>query len=198
MTMRDLKLTRYGPVLFLVAANAVVLVQLVRGAVSSADAMWIYWCQSVAIGLANVTRMLLVRRLPGPPGLKAEQFFAAVFFAAHYGLFHYGYFMFLSRGGGPADRLLIAYNAVPFLIMHLFPFFYHYRPGPAITRDLRVMMLMPYSRILPMHIAIVLGGSLAAPILIFLKTICDVAGHLLEHLVTRAPLDPEKKAVSGR
>lgn len=66
--------------------------------------VWIYWFQSVIIGVFNFIRILklknfttegvLVNKMPIPP-TQFSKIFIAIFFAFHYGFFHLGYLIFI-------------------------------------------------------------------------------------------------------
>ena len=72
--------------------------------------LWIYWWQSIIIGLFNFLKILTLKNfstqgffLNGRPvsPTKTSKIYTAFFFTLHYGFFHFGYAMFLlmfSRG----------------------------------------------------------------------------------------------------
>jgi hypothetical protein len=89
----------------LLAANAVAIAFFLAGDNSVIQVLWIYWLQSVIIGLVNVVR---IARLPlgdlqiqGMSNEASNRFgiaikgFLATFFTLHYGGFHFGYMLFL-------------------------------------------------------------------------------------------------------
>lgn len=181
--MKELKFSRWelnSPVAFLIAANALVLLQIARSVITVGEAMWIYWFQSVIIGAVNATRMLAAREARA--GLAADRISGALFFAAHYGLFHYAYFMFLSQYHARPNRLMLALNIAPFLIAQLSSLFRDPRAVVSGSRDLFVMMLKPYLRIIPMHITILLGRGLAPLFFVSSKTLADLFGYWLDRL----------------
>lgn len=160
--------------------------------------MWVYWGQSVVIGIANVIRMLDLREF-STDGFKmngcavqptrAAQRQTATFFAFHYGFFHLGYAIFLAAGavGGKA-----AASDVPWMLVSVVSFACAHGFSLAINqgRDFRqkspnigTLMFYPYLRIIPMHLAIILGATvhgLALPLFIGLKTLADVGMHAIE------------------
>lgn len=131
----------------------------------------------------------------------------AWFFALHYGLFHLIYALFLCvftvitlaaqfapeavpelPFGGRLqwhDPLLVAGLAVSFWFSHRKSHREHVAADLARTPNLGTLMFMPYLRVLPMHMTILLGMALGhtASLLLFgvLKTAADVGMHLLEH-----------------
>ena len=170
--------------------------------------LWIYWSQSVIIGIFNFFRILSlknfstkgfrVNRQPVTAKL-ATKVFLAFFFAIHYGGFHVtyafflGFFTFVNVLGtaalSVADFGYIGLMALVFFANHLFSFL-HNRKLDEGKQNIGRVMIYPYARIIPMHLTIIFGGmflvtGLAGPIvLVFflvLKTLADVAMHSSEH-----------------
>lgn len=162
----------------------------------------VYWGQSVAIGVLNVIRMLTLKEFstdgfrsggrPVPP-TRAGQVSTAKFFAFHYGVFHLVYALFLFKGArmGHLDGWtpwIVAANVAMFAAAHAWPLVtsggQDYRGKP----NLGVLMFYPYLRILPMHLAIILGSvfSSALPLFIVLKTGADLGMHAIEHRLFRS------------
>jgi hypothetical protein len=73
---------------FLLLANGVTILLAIAQDWNLSTLLWIYWCQSVTIGVLNFVRMLELGE-PKP----------AIFFLLHYGFFHLGYLVFLTAGG---------------------------------------------------------------------------------------------------
>lgn len=161
----------------------------------------VYWGQSVAIGAVNVVRMLLLRdfstdgfRSGGRqvPVTRAGKIQTATFFAFHYGFFHFGYALFLFGGrlGHMSGwvPLSVAANVAWFAGAHAWPLVasggQDYRGKP----NLGTLMFYPYLRILPMHLAIILGFAFqgALPLFIVLKTGADLGMHAIEHRMFRS------------
>ncbi len=184
--------------------NAVVLV----GAWVSGDGvvmlMWPYWIQSLVIGYYNVRRIQKLQRfstdgfqinnqsvLPTPETQRKTW----VFFTIHYGIFHFGYmvFLFTFSQGGVADwsPLWFAVTAVGFVISHGQSHREHVDADVRGTPNIGTLMFIPYIRIVPMHLTIILGAMLAngLGLLLFgaLKTVADVAMHKVEHHMLQAP-----------
>ena len=150
----------------------------------------------------------------------------ANFFVLHYGLFHLVYFFFLwtftstaDSGGmisvlmrntgrvnqvavgrvGGIDLLIIVALALGFLWTHRASFREHVAADLEGTPNLGTLMFMPYVRIIPMHLTIILGVIIGARggIIIFgaLKTVADVLMHKIEHKLLQqmsgaAPVTP--------
>jgi hypothetical protein len=135
-----------------------------------------------------------------------------VFFAFHYGFFHFVYFIFLSAfsaqaagtgtvpvtientgevvafevGQLPAwGGLWLLVTLVGFVISHGQSHREHVASDLRHTRNIGTLMFIPYLRIIPMHLTIILGALLGngGGLLLFgaLKTVADVAMHKVEH-----------------
>lgn len=169
------------------------------------EIMWVYWGQSVIIGVMNVLRMLSLKEfsteglrmneqpVPETPAAKVE---VATFFAFHYGFFHFVYAIFLWQEM-PLDTLDI--NHAIFMLLcitgfvgsHSFSLFHN------MNRDFRqqkpnlgTLMFYPYLRIIPMHLAIIFGSQIEAlGLLLFmgLKTLADAGTHMIEHHLFQKP-----------
>ncbi|PIN85195.1 MAG: hypothetical protein COV47_03450 [Candidatus Diapherotrites archaeon CG11_big_fil_rev_8_21_14_0_20_37_9] len=119
---------------------------------------------------------------------------SAIFFVFHYGFFHFIYAMFLGvflfEGAKlPVDFSTVLIMAVVFFINHLFSFIYNRDTELAKVQNIGKVVFSPYLRIIPMHLTIIFGMSLAifgwlgtAVILfILLKTATDALMHIIEH-----------------
>ncbi len=105
------------PVISLLFANIITIVLAIVGNWDVAAVMFVYWAQSVIIGLFTVVSILgadssfLAADLRKPVDEQAGskkitpifasfyQFILAGFFTLHYGLFHWGYFIFIVDSG---------------------------------------------------------------------------------------------------
>ena len=191
----------------IVAGNIVTLIVAIALKWPASEIMWIYWWQSVFIGVANFYRMWNLtefttkgmtmndRPVPETPeGARST----AMFFAVHYGIFHLVYMGFLTSMTAELDlpepvlidRIMAVIAILSFFASHLFSLHYN------ATRDFRSkkpnlgsLMFYPYLRIIPMHMTIILGGALGAFSLILfigLKTAADAGMHAIEHQIFRA------------
>lgn len=158
--------------------------------------IWIYWVQSVVIGLFNTVRIFSLDKFstegftsngqPVEPNSVASKVQTGIFFLVHYGLFHLVYAFFLFASFPDVDLWYIAVGAAIFFSNHLLSFFEHWKEDRRHIPNLGSMMFRPYLRIIPMHITIVLFGvaiQSTGTFLVFLllKTVADVAMHVLEH-----------------
>ncbi len=172
--------------------------------------MWIYWLQSVTIGIFHFFKMLLsaisYKETPGYKTFtllyKGFGLFSAFFFALHYGLFHFGYFAFLaifSMEGvfglvyEQVDYFGIFFIGAVFFANHALSFWEHEIKNKAyLNRHPMMMMFEPYVRIIPMHLTIIFGAffigflpeigkKIALVFFLGLKTLADLASHSFKH-----------------
>jgi hypothetical protein len=162
--------------------------------------MAVYWVQSVIIGVSHFIRIMSLqkfstdgfssngRRIPEDAGGKRS---TAFFFAVHYGFFHIGYLVFLlvgSKTGALGSAAGLALCALVFALNHGYSLKHNIRRDARGTPNLGTLMFLPYARIFPMHLLIILGATMhatAAHLLLFvgLKIVADVAMHTVEHHV---------------
>ncbi len=169
--------------------------------------MWIYWLQSVVIGVFSAARILGLQRF-STEGFKsngqsmdptpATKRSTAIFFCFHYGFFHVGYAVFLLTAPMPAGEwpwVLLA-GAV-FLINHWQSFLRFREADRQGEPNIGTLMFLPYLRIVPMHLTIIFGLGFvmmasggsgtgnSIVILMFgaLKTVADALMHVAEHAI---------------
>ncbi|MDD5593700.1 MAG: DUF6498-containing protein [Candidatus Margulisbacteria bacterium] len=192
----------------LITANLLVAALALRFDWSLIELLWIYWCQSVIIGVINFIKLLTLADFStegftvngrSVPANQLTKFSTALFFALHYGTFHLVYLIFLSvftlagnelpLGPGVTSVAGIVFSTLVFLANHLFSFYSNW-PQERLGTNIGQQMFIPYVRIIPMHLTIIFGAVLGSatggtfvPLLLFLalKTFADVALHLYEH-----------------
>ncbi len=179
------------------------------------EILWIYWGQSVVIGVTNFIRMIRLKEFTtaglksggrSVPETQQAKRQTAFFFLAHYGIFHlvYAVFLWIKKPLDlPSDQgvtfLLIAVGG--FALTHGYSLvrnegedFRHKKP------NLGTLLFYPYIRIIPMHLTImagvasgVAGGTNVVVMVAFmtLKTFADAGMHMVEHAIFRreAPAD---------
>jgi hypothetical protein len=184
------------------------------------DVMVLFWLENVVIGVINILRMgTRVVGLGEWSGL-----FLMPFFAFHYGAFcaGHGLFVFAMFGAG-AKLAATGVGMSPFGVFHLVTAFIDSQPGflwamiglfasHAVSFVLNFigrgeyraihagdLMFAPYTRIVVLHVTIILGAiavtSLGQPIyalliLIGLKTAIDAIAHLRERQRLSAKAEP--------
>jgi len=171
------------------------------------NVLWVYWFQSVIIGVFNFFKILSLKEFT-VDGLKMNnkllttsktaKVSVATFFLFHYGFFHFVYaiflFSFFSMGSilnGKIDSTFILLTSLIFFVNYLIEFIFTFRREQSTVQSLPKLMMAPYKRIIPMHLTIILSGfvlvggafSTADPnitiLLIFigLKTFMDLVTH---------------------
>ncbi|WP_456405778.1 DUF6498-containing protein [Thiolapillus sp.] len=194
----------------LLLANLLTIVMAVMQDWSLLLVMWVYWCQSVIIGLFNFWRMMTLKRFStkgvsssdGPVlATRKTKWEMSWFFLIHYGMFHAGYLVFLFSGVtgeqppffslGPLLMVLL------FFINHAWSFFHNRRREANSTPNIGTLMFLPYARILPMHLTLVFGGMFISGKLwlvffLLLKTLADLIAHAVEHAVRRKSADADQ------
>ena len=153
--------------------------------------VWLYWCQSVLIGVFNFLDMITLKNVDVTNmKINGKQATARqakgclpVFFLFHYGIFHLVYFVFLLADFKLSDTNFTYVNLAlgGILAQQLVHFIQNKTTYSHESRSIGTMFFMPYLRIVPMHLTILLPKFLGwAPALTFLilKTFFDIVGHL--------------------
>jgi len=204
-------------VLYLILSNLVTAGIAVWEQWSLSDVLWIYWGQSIIIGFFNLKRIFKLqhfstrgfrvnhREVTPTPGVRL---YVAIFFALHYGFFHFIYFVFLAAREAMVEssfNLLATLGCIAvFAFNHRYSYRQHLESDLARSPNIRMVMMFPYARILPMHLMIVIGiimsDQSAAAMLLFtgMKTIADVIMHLLEHRGGTIPRENEAPCLAGQ
>jgi hypothetical protein len=196
--------------LSLVFSNLLVILFAIVDNLSAREVLWMYWIQSVIIGLFNFIKILSLKEFStegfkqgnkSVPNTKAAKISTAIFFLFHYGFFHLIYAMFLgvfsdfsnaSSGGTGIAYLFI--SALTFLVSYTIEFINSKKEEPTELPNLGFLMFAPYARIIPMHLTIILGGFIGATgsffsadtnlviIVLFtsIKTIVDLITHSVD------------------
>jgi hypothetical protein len=168
------------PVVSLVCANIVTIVLAILGNWDLATVMFIYWAQSIIIGIFSVVSILgadtaalqadLQRPIDEQGGTQRVSLrftwlykcILAGFFTLHYGLFHLGYFFIIvdSEIFGAVDfadpSIWLACSL--FFANHLYSHITYQHEGPKDYRFVNENFFSPYQRIIPMHLTIIFGS----------------------------------------
>ena len=179
----------------LIAVNVLVLGFAYALKVSLLGLMMVYCIQSAVIGVCNFIRIRRLEDLshdgvtPQPHGPTAS-----FFFALHYGIFHAGYFVFLigygARSGELASPLVYALCGGAFALNHFHSLRYNLDKDEEGRPDLGLVTMLPYARILPMHLLLATGLAFKGgpnALLLFggLKIFADAVMHVIEHHALR-------------
>jgi hypothetical protein len=194
--------------LVLIAANLLPLYGVLILGWPVFPVMLLFWLENVVIGILNALRMLLAD--PSDSVLWASKLFMVPFFCFHYGFFTaiHGVFVISLFGGKDyrqldhglwpieaATRAVLDFDlkwAIAGLAAsHVFSFLWNYLGRGEYRRAaLTELMQRPYSRIVVLHLTILLGGgitiALGSPLwalllLIGLKISFDLKAHIKEH-----------------
>ena len=115
----------------------------------------------------------------------------------HYGFFHLVYLVFVLTGinsdGGFASGAWWALvgGVLVFAVNHYFSYVQNRELDGRGKPNIGTMLFLPYARILPMHLLIVMGATIggesrtALIIFIVLKTVADAVMHIVEHRTLR-------------
>jgi len=163
--------------------------------------MLVYWTQSVAIGVANIARIMSLEqfstadiRMNGkvvdPTPQTRRQ--VATFFAMHYGFFHVAYFaVLIPTDGTKVLTPAIFLCAAAFALNQVWNYRYHREHDRQGVPNIGTLMFTPYLRIIPMHLTILaaalMDGVGSGGLLLFgvLKTAADVGMHFVERAQVR-------------
>jgi hypothetical protein len=158
----------------LIFSNVIVIFFAIVDNLSALEVLWIYWIQSVIIGVFNFVKIISLKefstknfRSSGKElqATKATKISTGIFFLFHYGFFHVVYAMFIggfseigktSTSGSMHNYLW--FTSLVFFVSYLIEYIQSLRNPPEEIPNLGAVMFAPYLRIIPMHITIVLGG----------------------------------------
>jgi len=196
--------------LSLIFSNVIVIVFAVIDNLPAYEILWMYWFQSVIIGIFNFIKIITLKDFTTEgfkqggkqvPQTKAAKISTGVFFLVHYGFFHFIYAIFLGVFSGAADSVssnsdskYLVISAVIFLVSYAIEFYNSKKEESTEVPNLGALMFAPYTRIFPMHITIILGGFIGAAgdffstdtnlaiIILFtaLKTVVDLITHSVD------------------
>ncbi len=193
--MRSLQKIIRDPFLWaLIGFNLIMIIQYQNDAKEYTTVVWLYWCQSVLLGFFTFIDMLTTRaedisvdnmtfnNKPATP--RQAKGCLPWFFLIHYGGFHLGYliFLFIDFRFTDIDFTTFKWALLALFISYVFYFIQNKIKYSHIKRNIGSMFFMPYLRIVPMHLTILLPKFLHwTPALTFLvlKMLMDVIGHLL-------------------
>jgi len=185
--------------LALVGANALTLVLALALDWPVGTLLWPYWLQNLVIGWYARKRMLALGRFSTEgftsndepvPADESGKRSTASFFVMHYGLFHLVYFMFLCAEApvsGGLDALVVLACGFSYVVAQRQTCADQIASDALGTPNLGKLMFLPYLRVLPIHLAIVLGttriGPAALVLFVGLKTVADIALDRLDRRI---------------
>jgi hypothetical protein len=166
----------------------------------------IFWLENVIVGIFNVLKMVIAS--PTNPGSWLAKVFIIPFFCFHYGIFTlvhgvfvFGFFggYFTSGASFPDEGSLfqaindfqLGWAILALFLSHAVSFTVNYvGKGEYKKASLQGLMGQPYSRVVLLHLTIIIGGflvmALGSPlfallILVLLKIFIDIQSHIREH-----------------
>lgn len=176
----------------LLVANAITITLAVSQKWNFYTIAWIYWFQSVIIGIFNFFRILNLEKFStenfyvngkAVQPTKSVKISTALFFLGHYNAFHLVYLIFLTKGHINFYDIWIP--VAIFLINHFFSFRSNAPKEKDVGRNIGSIMFFPYVRIIPMHLILLFlfmaGTTLGLAIFLILKTLADLFMHVIEH-----------------
>jgi hypothetical protein len=164
----------------LLVANGLTIYFFATGHGSLMEVLWIYWFQSIVIGVINFIRILSLPSvisitLPGgiPATREVPQLPTAIFFSFSYGFYHLVYMVFLIIFSQSQTKIIV--NGVPktfhfnaqgitwsavflatlaFAFHHAYTFWVERRTLHSEGQSI-IAVASPYARIMPMHLIII-------------------------------------------
>lgn len=187
-------------VVWLVAVNMVPVAGVFLLGWSVSAILFLYWAENAVIGIFNLIKMKKARgevvksrySVNDRPARDTKRAGLMFFFLVHYGMFTLGHGVFvIALFGIPVEALnWIGLSLLLMFISHGVSYFYNFIGREEYLRvSYQDLFIQPYSRIVVMHITIIMGGffvkSLGAPpaallIMVVLKTGIDIVSHLRE------------------
>jgi hypothetical protein len=203
---------RFTPaIIALIAMNLIPLVGVLKFGWDAGTIVFLYWLENVIIGLLNIPKILACTGGHGSrPPSKGGLIYLAVFFAFHYGMFCFGHYFFLLstyRTLPDFGQILPAlfspvlfWSLLGLTLSHIVSMIVNFfGKGEFKSRSPNAQMFIPYSRIVLLHIVIILSGfaALAAGqgvatlvLLVVFKILFDLAAHVIEHSKVESLIAP--------
>ena len=157
--------------------------------------MLVYWGQSIIIGIAYFFRILNLKRFKSDvsnntgklPENSRTKTTVAFMHAWLYAFCHVIYLIFLVVRTEMDLALDTGFwiSLAIFSVNHFWSYRYHFEVDRQGKPSLSAIFLVPYIRILPMHLTIISGLDWGLVKFVILKTIADMVMHLVEHAMLR-------------
>lgn len=157
-----------------------------------AGIVWIFWCQSVLIGLFNFLELLTLKNVRAdvvsvnsePVNPNQGQGCLALFFLLHFGGFHVGYLIFIAIKVGfrHINLTFFLVSLALLFVNQIFTFIRHKKMAEENKLNTSFLFFAPYLRVVPMHLMFLIPaffGVSPGIVFLILKTVMDLAGYLL-------------------
>lgn len=180
-------------ILFLLAGNIYCIWYYEKHPDDFATIVWIYWFQSITIGLFNFLDLYTIKdydttdfKINNKTVTASNKGCAAWFFLLHYGFFHLVYAIFLLVGfsiNGVSKKVLLL-GVATFFLESIMNFIRQKQLERLVIFNIGTMFFLPYLRIIPMHLMIILPAFFGwKPSLLFLglKMGTDILSFLFYH-----------------
>lgn len=191
--MKPLKKILTDPALYaLVILNIIFISEYKDDPKQYTTIVWVFWCQSVLIGVFNFIELLTTKTVESkgfkmnnvPVDPKKSRGCYSFFFLFHYEFFHFAYFIFLivQLGFRDIDGSFLKLALLGITLNLVIAFIQNKQDYKKHLPNLGTMFFLPYLRIVPMHMMILLPAFFNwRPALVFLilKGVFDVIGHLI-------------------
>lgn len=154
--------------------------------------LWIYWTQSVLIGVFNFFSILSIKHIiPGSMQINRQAVRTssgngciAFFFLFHFEFFHFVYAIFLLgfNNVGVFDAHIFKYASVILLLNQLVGFVQQRMRSNSRPVNLGKVFFIPYLRVIPMHLCILLPAFFhvgTMMLFLILKAVMDVLMQLV-------------------
>ncbi len=172
--------------------------------------IWVYWCQTLIIGVFAFLRVLRLTDVShhGVERIQPRMYTRlklrnSLLFVAHFTVVQGCLTLILGAFLGPVTNqngAILLSSSLLFFCNHLFSYYYNRKKDSAVRKNIGIMVVRPYLRLLPLFVSFLFIGMFVAAfflvndqqlapaayvVLFVLKTGADVIAHTLEH---RLPL----------
>ncbi len=175
---------------FLLLINSYLIYYYLQNPAEFNTIVWIYWLQSILIGFFTFIELLKAEnpdetsmKMNNQPVTKKNMGCAAFFFLFHFGFFHLVYAIFLLTGftAGANAKIVLITGGIFLVESTLDLIRRRSAKQEGEKENIGKMFFVPYLRIIPMHLMILLPGILGfgtSAIFLILKTLADIGMYI--------------------
>jgi hypothetical protein len=190
-----MRIASYSSLAVLILANIFILVQYFYFGWDASDVLLLFWIESAIVGFYTILKIITFRlkkpekNIPKPTKPKMPPLlFIIPFFIVHFGSFMGAHLVFIVMAFIPefSLSLLLALfaSATPLFLSHGFSFASNFLLKKEYgALKFGSIMLMPYRRIVIMHLTLIIGVMIGLPVIFLFaaKIAADVYSHSMEH-----------------